>query len=426
MVINSPWYYRLVIAFAKPLYRLSLARKRAKLPYYEREINERFGYHYLPAPTGARGVIWCHAVSLGELNTAYPLLKMLLDSGFGLWITSTTQTGFARVDKLFGDELGGRVQHSFVPVDDVGVVRRFLSHTSFEMAIFIETELWANTLYLLAKNNIPSVMVNARLTQSSFVSYQKFSRLSRAMMTNLSYIIAQDDSSRDNFIALGARADKVGRAYSLKWCTQARHDLPIYHEMQTWHIKNRPIWVMASTHAGEEALALDVHQKLLADFENALLILVPRHPERFEEVATLCKGFIYHRRSCDEAIFGDTQVYLADSMGELLAWYEVAQVAVVGGSFVDKGGHNPIEPASVGTPVVMGRYVKNCADIVSDLMVVGGLIQTDDEGLYEVVKAWLTNPKSAGVAGESAKALTKQRANADKEQFELLMAVLKV
>lgn len=426
MAINSPLYYRLVIAFAKPLYRLLLAKKQAELPYYEREINERFGRHYLPVPKGTRGVIWCHAVSLGELNTAYPLLRLLLEAGFGLWITSTTQTGFARVDKLFGDELGGRVQHSFVPVDDVGVVRRFLSHTSFEMAIFIETELWANTLYLLAKNNIPSVMVNARLTQSSFVSYQKFSRLSRAMMTNLSYIIAQDDSSRDNFIALGARADKVGRAYSLKWCTQACHDLPIYHEVRTWHLKNRPIWVMASTHAGEEALALDVHQKLLADFENALLILVPRHPERFEEVATLCKGFICHRRSCDEAIFGDTQVYLADSMGELLAWYEVAQVAVVGGSFVDKGGHNPIEPASVGTPVVMGRYVKNCADIVSDLMAVGGLIQTDNEGLYEVVKAWLTDPKSAGVAGESAKALTKQRANADKEQFGLLMAVLKV
>ena len=269
-------------------------------------------------------------------------------------------------------------------------------------------------------------MVNARLTQSSFASYQKFSRLSRAMMTNLSYIIAQDDNSRDNFIALGARADKVGRAYSLKWCTQTHRDLPIYHKMRTWHIQNRPIWVMASTHAGEEALALDVHQKLLADFDNALLILVPRHPERFEEVATLCKAFICHRRSYGDDIVEDTQVYLADSMGELLAWYDIACVAVVGGSFVDKGGHNPIEPASVGTPVVMGQYVKNCAEIVSDLAQVGGLIQTDDKGLYGVVKAWLADPKSAGVAGESAKALTKQRANADKEQFELLMAVLKV
>ena len=416
--MRPPLYYRLAITLIRPLYRLFLARKKANLPHYEREIAERFGQGYLPI-SHDKPVIWCHAVSLGELNTAYPLLRRMLDDGYHLWITSTTQTGFNRAEMLFKDELGKSVQHSFVPVDDVAVLGWFLAHVRPAMAVFIETELWANTLSVLAKQGIPSVMANARLTQKSFDSYAKFARLSQSKMANLSLLIAQDEQSYHNFIALGASPDKVKQAYSLKWSGQIGKIQSL-----TNFAKNRPIWVMASTHEGEERLALDTHKRLLANFSDLLLILVPRHPERFDEVASLCTEFVCHRRSQGEPIADSTQVYLADSMGELLGWYELSDVAVVGGSFVDKGGHNPIEPVSLATPVIMGQYVKNCAEIVRDFADVGVLIQSDDGNLYDDIKAWLDNPALAKQAGESGQRLVQERAGADKVQFDMIRKLL--
>lgn len=414
-----PLYYRLAIGVARPLYRLFLRSKKNRLPHYYREIAERFGHKYLTINRESP-VIWCHAVSLGELNTAYPLLRLFLAHGHHLWITSTTQTGFARAQVLFKHEMGDSVQHSFVPVDDRATLERFLTHVRPVMAVFIETELWATTLAMLAQKNIPSVMANARLTQKSATSYAKFPHLSQSMMTNLTAIIAQDDVSRENFIRLGATADKVKQAYSLKWSSQISTPDADEH-----NIGHRPVWVMASTHEGEEVLALNVHQRLLEDFPNLLLILVPRHPERFDEVADLCRDFIYHRRSLCELIKNNTQVYLADSMGELMKWYGACDVAVVGGSFVDKGGHNPIEPAGLAKPVIMGQYVKNCAEIVQDFASIGTLIQTDDKGLYQTVKMWLDNPDEAKQAGERGQKLVQERAGADKAQFEMIWRLMK-
>lgn len=388
-------------------------------------MSERFGQAYLPI-CHDKPIVWCHAVSLGELNTAYPLLELLMDNGYHLWITSTTQTGFARAKTLFKDRLGKSVQHSFVPVDDVSTIERFLSHVKPCMAMFIETELWANTLSVLNDKNIPSVMANARLTQKSFQNYHKFAKLSTSMMTNLSLIIAQDTQSRDNFVVLGANADKVKLAYSLKWSSFVHRDFPVYE----LHI-NRPVWVMASTHEGEEELALNAHKALLNDVPNALLILVPRHPERFDDVAVLCQDFKYQRRSeqktvNDVVIKDTTQVYLADSMGELMAWYVACDVAVVGGSFVDRGGHNPIEPASVAKPIIMGQYVKNCTEIVADLEGANALVQiTDDEQLSGSVKHWLTNPYLAKCAGEQGQELVKERQGASMEQFMMIKELLK-
>lgn len=419
--LRPPLYYRLAIHLARPFYRLFLANKKDKLPHYERELAERFGQHYPPI-SHAEAVIWCHAVSLGELNTAYPLLRRCLDNGYHLWITSTTQTGFNRANSLFERELGHRVQHSFVPVDDEAVLTRFLAHARPVLAMFIETELWATTLWLLNKQGIPSVMANARLTKQSFANYQKFPKLSQSMMANLTLIIAQDDKSQNHFIQLGADTHKVAQAYSLKWSSQiSTGHLP--HAIHDWK-KNRPIWIMASTHDGEERLALDIHRKLLSHHPALLLILVPRHPERFDEVANLCTEFVYHRRSKNESISADIQVYLADSMGELMMWYEMCDVAVVGGSFVDKGGHNPIEPASLAKPVVIGQYVKNCAEIVRDLANGGALVQSDDDGLYKAVKTWLDNPDQAWQAGIHGQQLVNERADADVQQFELLRRLL--
>ena len=442
--VPSPWYYRVLIRIAKPLYEKKVQKKSAKLPTLARELDERFAGIYGARPDGQgdqddapkKGLIWCHAVSLGELNTAHPLLSHLLDQGFDLWITSTTQTGFARADALFGKS--PRVNHSFVPVDSTQVVRRFLRHVRPCAALFIETELWATTLYELAKVDIPSILVNARLTQKSFDGYRRFGALSRGMMHNLSAIIAQDAISQARFISLGADSAKVTVCHSLKWASVPKSPTDatspkIYQALtdqaQTASLMHtpRPIWVMASTHAGEESLALAVQGALIKKISDALLILVPRHPERFDEVARLCQdsGLVIARRSQGDVIDASTQVYLADSMGELLIWYQICNVAVVGGSFVDVGGHNPIEPAHFGKPVIMGSFVKNCELIVHELGDAQALVQaTDQAELLETLCAWLGDPTLAQAKGQQGRQLVADRQHAHLLQAAQVMAVL--
>ncbi|WFF38198.1 3-deoxy-D-manno-octulosonic acid transferase [Moraxella nasibovis] len=455
--MKPPFYYPIAIRLAMPIYRYMVHKKSHHLPSYEREINERFGKQYLPIPAAQnptanpvqnpvdnleiseqdlachRGLIWCHAVSLGELNTAYPLLKILLNKGFDLWITSTTQTGFNRVPALFEKELGSRVNHSFVPVDNLPIIQAFLTHIRPVMAIFIETELWASCLYELHRQHIPSVMVNARLTQKSYDGYAKFGKLSQSMMANLSAIIAQDRRSAERFISLGADESKLCVVDSLKWASVSQSSpktQALLAQIHTWQLGDRAVWLAASTHEGEERLMLDAHRQLLQSGKNPLLILVPRHPERFERVAELCQqmGFVMHRRSDGEQICPDTQVYLADSMGELLAWYAVCDVAVVAGSFVDVGGHNPIEPAMLAKPVVMGRFVKNCELLVDELSAVGALVQADGvaNDVACAVGNWLFDGMLARQAGERGAGLVAQKQHAAQAQADVLMECLNV
>ena len=328
------------------------------------------------------------------------------------------------------------VNHSFVPVDNLAVVQRFISHVRPVMVIFIETELWATMLHELNQQGIPSVMVNARLTQKSYEGYARFSKLSRSMMMNLSTIIAQDEESAKRFRQLGASDDKVVVTDSLKWSSfgqfDDKHD-KLASEANTWQLtdhqgRRRSIWIAASTHEGEERLALQVHQKLMAIDALALLILVPRHPERFDEVARLCDemGFNTKRRSNNDIIHYDTQVYLADSMGELLGWYQVADVALVAGSFVDKGGHNPIEPASLGKPLVMGRFTKNCEILVQELSSVGALLQMDDsvDDIAKAISEWLFDKGLAVKAGEAGRDLVMDKQHAADKQTQVLLDIL--
>ncbi len=417
--VYPPWYYRTAIAVARPLYRLFLATKRAKLPYYEREIAERFGTNYKrPQPTVGTKVIWCHAVSLGELNTAYPLLKSLLDEGYGLFVTSTTQTGFKRALYLFDHEIDtGQVVNGFVPIDDLAVVYRFLVQVSPTVAVFVETELWANTLYCLARYDVPSVLINARLVDKSLAGYQRFPKLAKSMMANLSLVIAQNESSLQNFIQLGLHPDKAVVADSLKWSQPSLITGVPSVEVDIAIPKDRPIWIAASTHDGEEQVCLAL-QKRFFDEHRALLILVPRHPERFGDVYQLCLSLNLKtaRRSKDEPITADTQVYLADSMGELMYWYARSSVAFVGGSLVPIGGHNPAEPASLGVPVVMGKYTEACQLLLQELMEVGAAVQVGDKsdvtGLSHAIEAWLFDKALATKAGQAGKQLAKQKSQA--------------
>lgn len=457
---KPPCYYPIAVAFAMPIYRQLVKMKSYHLPTLTQELNERFGKCYPPIPKNShfdklsvdksvdksdifgnkiqpdKGIIWCHAVSLGELNTAYPLLNNLLNQGFKLWVTSTTQTGFDRAKELFSDKLGISVQHSFVPVDNLKVVQRFIHHVRPTMAIFIETELWANMLYELNRQGIAAVMVNARLTYKSYESYAKFGQLSKSMMDNLTTIIAQENASANRFIQLGASCDKVVVIDSLKWSSFGQFGdkhRRLLDEINTWRLTHqtgvrRNIWIAASTHEGEEHIVLQAHQILMQQDPSALLVLVPRHPKRFDEVASLCRqmGFDTNRRSQGDRIEPNTQVYLADSMGELLAWYGVVDVAFVAGSLVDKGGHNPIEPAMLAKPIVMGEYTKNCDTLVQELSKAKALIQIKNtpEAMACAVGGWLfdkTNAKIAGQAGASL--VTDKQSAADKQTQQLLKII---
>lgn len=410
-VYTPPLYYQFSIGLLKPLYRLQVWRRSHKRDYYQREVEQRFGKRYPArpsvdatlnknAPHTTKGVIWCHAVSLGETNTVAPLLDALLADGYKIWLTNTTQTGFARGASRFADAIEqGCMSHSYVPVDSPAVIEKFLAHVKPVAALFVETELWANILTKLTEYHIPSILVNGRLSASSFKSYQKIGAVSASMMKNLTLIIAQDNESAKRFRQLGAQSAQIRVAGSLKWVINTPKAMDNAAQVEntydpdgiqkqkddladTLGVVGRSIWVAASTHSGEEQTALTLHQQLLSNsaLADTLLIIVPRHPERFDEVAELIQktGLTMARRSMDETIEADTQVYLADSMGELMTWYTLASVALVGGSLVDIGGHNPVEPASVATPVIMGRYTQSCQSVVDKLSEVGALYQPNN------------------------------------------------
>ena len=472
-IYKPPVYYQVTIGLLKPLYRLQVWHRSHKRDNYQQEVEQRFGKRY-PAPpvrdakvksnananensnhkeSTDKKVIWCHAVSLGETNTVAPLLDALLAKGYQIWLTNTTQTGYARGASRFADDIAqGRLSHSYVPVDSPAVIESFLAHVQPVAAMFVETELWANILTKLSEHHIPSILVNGRLSAASFKSYQKIGAVSASMMKNLSLIIAQDNESAKRFRQLGAHSAQIRVAGSLKWVINTpklnndndTKEAEIVNDGEDLGVAGRPIWVAASTHSGEEDRVLSWQQKILSNplLADTLLIIVPRHPERFDEVAELIEksGLVMARRSDDGAIGANTQVYLADSMGELMKWYALADVALVGGSLIDIGGHNPVEPASVATPVLMGGYTQSCQSVVDKLASVGALYQphntfysaidtdgqssqplfqpkietnqpssNDDSLLYQQLQFWLSHLELAKKAGQAGAEMTEQQ-----------------
>ncbi|MGO2339220.1 MAG: 3-deoxy-D-manno-octulosonic acid transferase [Psychrobacter sp.] len=508
-VYKPPAYYQLAIGLLKPLYRLQVWRRSHKRENYQQEVEQRFGKNYPSVPVTSandtviaaiaqsnadKGIIWCHAVSLGETNTVAPLLDKLLAEGYRIWLTNTTQTGFARGASRFADDIAqGRMSHSYVPVDSPAVIEQFLDHVKPTVALFVETELWANILTKLSEYRIPSILVNGRLSASSFKSYQKINAVSSSMMKNLTLIIAQDNDSAKRFRQLGADSAQIRVAGSLKWVINtpktsisttnvSKSSAPtssisqanlldsdeVVAEMKVsnaagerseildqkvklvndFGVINRPVWVAASTHSGEEETVLSWQKQLLSNpaLANTLLIIVPRHPERFDEVAVLIEKseLTMTRRSANEGINLETQVYLADSMGELMTWYALADVALVGGSLVDVGGHNPVEPASVATPVIMGGYTQSCQVVVDKLSEVGALYQpnntfyrpTASDGLidasesndavliYQQLVSWLSNLELTKQAGQAGEQMTVQQQAVLTRQFTMIEDVI--
>ncbi|SDA50083.1 3-deoxy-D-manno-octulosonic-acid transferase [Pseudomonas sp. NFPP33] len=369
--------YTLLLHLALPLIALRLALRARKAPAYARRINERFS---LGLPAMKPGGIWVHAVSVGESIAAAPMIRALQANYPELPITVTcmTPTGSERIQALFGES----VQHCYLPYDLPWAAARFLNRVQPRLAVVMETELWPNHIHQCAKRNVPVALANARLSERSARGYARFGKLTAPMLGELSLIAVQTQTEAQRFLDLGARPGCVEVTGSIKFDLKIDAEL-LQHAVELrrqWQAEQRPVWIAASTHAGEDEIILASHRQLLGNHPDALLILVPRHPERFNSVNELClsQGLTTRRRSAGETVQAGDQVLLGDTMGELLFLYALADIAFVGGSLVANGGHNLLEPAALGKPVLSGPHLFNFLEIAAQLREAGALSEVEN------------------------------------------------
>ena len=395
--------YTLLFHLGLPLVAIRLWLRARKAPAYARRIGERFA---MDLPAMQPGGIWVHAVSVGESIAAAPMIRALLERYPQLPITVTcmTPTGSERIQALFAGE--PRIQHCYLPYDLPWAAARFLNRVQPKLAVIMETELWPNHIHQCARRGIPVALANARLSARSAKGYGRFAGLTRPMLEEMSLIAVQTETEAERFRQLGARPECVEVTGSIKF------DLSIDPQLlvdaselrEQWQAQARPVWIAASTHEGEDEIVLAAHRRLLNQYPNALLMLVPRHPERFNAVFELCQreGFATVRRSSGEPVTAITQVMLGDTMGELLFLYALADTAFVGGSLVPNGGHNLLEPAALAKPVLSGPHLFNFLEISAMLRDAGALEEVDDaQGLALAVQRLFELPQDARRMGQA-------------------------
>lgn len=352
----------------------------------------------------AQSVIHLHCASVGETRAAIPLIQKILINfpQFSLLITTTTPTGRAEVLKLiqsgnYRESNRVNIQHCYLPLDWPGACRRFINHYKPVICILMETEIWPNLIHQLSRNNVPLLLANARLSHSSLTKYQKHSSFSKKTFSKLSMINAQYELDRRNYQVLGVKENNIELVGNMKFDIQLTHQQIEKHQQlkQGWTSSSRPCWIATSIHPKEFAIILDVHKKLLKLFPELLLIAVPRHPENFERLRLSCKkmGLPFVNRSKQAVPQLKHNVVVGDSMGEVMLLCGVADIAFVGGSLNKRGGHNPLEPAVCGLPVIMGPSYYNFLDICKIMQDFNTLeIVTDASTLYGSLKQLLSKP----------------------------------
>lgn len=392
--------YTLLFYLLLPILLLRLWWRGRRAPGYRQNWRQRLGL----GPVIGQPVIWVHAVSVGETVAIAPLVNRLLVRypKHRLLITNMTPTGAEQVRSLFGD----RVEQRFCPWDLPLVLRAFLRRTHPELCIIVETELWPNLVDQCARAGVPVLLANARLSARSARGYQRFSSLTGPMLQQLSLIAAQAPADAERFEALGMPSERVEVTGSIKFDLQPDSAQIVAGQALREQLgTDRPVMIAASTHQGEDEILLQTWRQLRAVHPELVLILVPRHPERFEAVAELCRGYSDRlvRRSAGIRADAQTELYLGDSMGELMLFYAAADIAFVGGSFSGTGGHNPLEPAALGLPVIMGPDCFNFQSITDALIQVGGLVRVQAAaGLHAELSALLDDTDRRRSAGQEA------------------------
>lgn len=414
--------YSLIWYLILPAVLLRLWWRGRRAPEYRRHWRQRLGY--IALPPSPPDWIWLHAVSVGEVQAAAPLIRALLErySAYGILVTTTTPTGKAALQRLFPDS----ISHAYLPYDLPGAVGRFLATVKPCYAIIMETELWPNLLHHCNARRIPLLLANARLSARSARGYRLIRSFVVDMFDAFQTIATQSDGDRQRFIALGAEPDRVTVVGNLKFDAAPPLDTVARgHALRRQIGLNRPVWIAASTHEGEDAIVLDAHQRIRCQLPSALLILVPRHPERFDAVFALCTEMELKPVRFTRLAEGthESAVLLVDAMGELLRAYAAADIAFVGGSLVATGGHNPLEPASLGIPIVSGPHVFNFELIYRLLRAADAVgVVKGSEALAQSIIDGLTDRGAAAARAERASAICEQYRGATDRLMRLIVA----
>ena len=396
--------YGVLTRVAAPAVFAATLVRAAKDPAYRTHLGERFGLgRRLTMPS-----IWLHAVSVGEVSAAAALVRALhtRHPDVPLVLTTATPTGRAQAATLFGAD----VEVRFLPYDTAGSVRRFLTRIRPLAAIIMETELWPNLLHECGRRGVPVVFASARLAARSVPRYRRFGTLFSAGLRN-AWVAAQSSADADRFIALGADPARTRVVGNLKFDLRLGEAVAENgRELRRRYLGARPVWTAGSTHEGEEELLLGAHAVLERAVRGALLVLVPRHPQRFAGVAALLerRGLVFDRRGRSETVRPEAQVLLLDTMGELTAFYAASDVAFVGGSLVPVGGHNLLEPAALGVPVITGPHTQNGPEIARLLIEAGGALEVaDGVALAAAAGRLLADPALRERMGESARSFVE-------------------
>ena len=361
--------YTALFSLLLPVYFLRLCWKGLSNREYLYRWSERLGLSK-NKPSVGKNIIWIHAVSVGEVNASMSLLRKLIEDfpNFEILVTTTTPTG----SKLLLEKLAGKIKHQYLPVDIPFFINLFLKRWKPKMMVLIETEIWPNLIYICKKEGVYSALVNARLSEKSKINYLRYSALIRPALDSLDLILAQFESDKSRFTEITAK--------EINLCGNLKFDQKIPEELyeisksirQSWAIdgKFRPTLIASSTHEGEEEIILDAFKKIHKKLPNSLLILVPRHFERFNQVKRIIKnsGLSFATRSKKSEVANNVQVLLGDTIGELNFLYSLADVAFVGGSLIDHGGQNLLEPSAQSMALLSGPSLRNFSDISDQLI----------------------------------------------------------
>ena len=419
--------YSLLISLLSPLFVLRLLVKSVNEPGYRRQWWRRFALGMPSRVRSGDGLIWVHAVSVGELLAVAPLVERMLQEwpDKAVLITNTTPTGSEQTQKLFGD----RVEHTWFPFDTPLVTGAFLRHWSPQLVVMVETEIWPNVMASAHEQGIPVALVNARLSARSARGYARLGDFTRETLKGFSLIAAQSKSDDRRFRRIGAEPDAMQVVGSIKFdidLAARRGQLEVIKSELGSDIQSRPLWAAASTHPGEEQLVIDAYQALTQRGIATRLLLAPRHPNRTADIIKLLEkaGLSYQRRSEQVAVNIDTDVLIIDTLGELSAFLGLADAAFIGGSLVPRGGHNPIEAAAWGCAVITGPHVINFATIVRD-MERGGAIRVvvDQQELADRLASVWEGDKQDSDA-KRAQTFIETRRGATRRQLDLLKALL--
>ncbi len=424
----TPFWYNAALALIKPLYKSKIKKRAETTEQFQQECLERFGPFQ---PVKNRQAIWFHVVSVGETNAAQPLIEHYLKAGHPVLVTNTTKTGQARAKSLFlKAPYLDLFQAVYLPADQKPLVRQFFSLYQPKLLALVETELWPNLIDQAQHFQVPCLLINARLSEKSAKGYAKVKGLTRGMLQNLQQLLAQDLATQQRFIALGMPSERTRVVGNIKFDIRAPEDFveQAVQLQQTWQLAHRKIITLASTHAPEEQQLLTALKPYFAEHPELLCIVIPRHPERFDEVAVQVQKLQLNmqRRSLAEVIQLDTQVYLADSMGEMWLWYALSQACYVGGSLNEPGGgHNILEPIALNVPTVLGKNYFNFQTIVDEFVQADAVkVVEDAEPAAAVLMTLLEDTEQANTLNQAAQKIMQLNTGSLAKHIQVIDAYL--